>query len=168
MLAEILLRVVDEEASRTRRVLERVPAGKADWKPHERSAALARLAGHVAELPWFGQKILESDELDFGKPVTDYVRCQATDGAAAVAHFERAFAAFRNALHDAGDDHLQGEWVFRRGETIIHRAPRIDSINGWAINHSSHHRGQLTVYLRLLDVPLPGIFGPTADEQRMG
>lgn len=167
MLAEILMRVVDVEAARTRSVLERVPAGKAEWKPHERSMALGRIAGHVAELAWFGQVIVETDELDFAKPV-GYERFVASDGAAAVAHFDATVQAFREALRGASDEHLQQPWVFRRGENVIYRGPRVDAINSWAINHATHHRGQLTVYLRLLDVPLPGIFGPTADEQRMG
>src|SRR3954468_17383116 len=144
MLAEILMGVVDVEAARTRSVLERVPAGKGDWKPHERSMALGRLAGHVAELPWFGQVIVETDELDFGKP-TGYERFTGTDGAAAAAHFDKTVQAFRDVLCGASDEHLQQPWVFRRGETVIYRGPRVDALQSWAINHATHHRGQLTV-----------------------
>jgi uncharacterized damage-inducible protein DinB len=163
MLAEMLVQQMHVEADRTRRLLQRVPAGKSEWQPHAKSMSLGRLAGHLAELPFFGQHIVETDELDFMKP-TGLVRFVAPDGAAAVQHFDAAVARFEAALRGVSDEHLGGTWTLRRGDYVINRAPRFAFVEDFLISHSSHHRGQLTVYLRLLDVPLPGLFGPSADE----
>jgi uncharacterized damage-inducible protein DinB len=166
MLSDILLQQIDVEAGRTRRLLARVPAGKAEWTPHSKSMSLGRLAGHVAELPFLGQVIMETEELDFAKPM-NFQPFVAADGEAAVQRFEAGIASLRQAVQGTGDERMLQTWTLRRGEKVINAAPRFAFVMDFLNAHTAHHRGQLTVYLRLLDVPLPGLFGPSADEPTM-
>ena len=155
---------LDDELATTRRVLDRVPYdAHADWKPHEKSVSLGALARHVAGLPRMAVATIQTDELDLAgvRPPSDPVESHAD----LLAVWDRNVAAFRGALGGADDDVLAATWTFRHGERTVAADPRHLVIRRWALSHVVHHRGQLTVYLRLLDVPVPSVYGPTADER---
>jgi uncharacterized damage-inducible protein DinB len=152
------------ESAVTRRLFERVPEDKLGWKPHEKSMTLARLAGHVAKLPHWGGAIFTADELDFATvPDSERVAVPATVADLLALH-DAAAAEFDAASRDVPDERLRQHFRLRRGEHVIFDLPRWAALRGFILSHFIHHRGQLTVYLRLLDVPLPPIYGPTADE----
>lgn len=153
----------EAEMASTRRILERVPDGKFDWKPHEKSMSLGRLAGHVAELPDFARQILAHDEFDFSKG--QYVAVQAKTTAELLAAFDEKSAALRETIADTDAEALAGTWTLRSGAHVIVSGPRAKLARTAGFNHILHHRAQLAVYLRLLDVPVPGLYGPSADEQ---
>jgi uncharacterized damage-inducible protein DinB len=161
-LSEPIAAELRREAATTRRMLERVPEDKLAWRPHEKSMTLGRLAGHIAELPSLVVAAVNLDELDFGggnfQPFT------ATDVSGLLEKFDTNIAAAAEALEGQTDDHLLKTWRLRRGEQVIFELPRVAVLRSMGLNHIIHHRGQLSVYLRLLDVPLPSVYGPTADE----
>lgn len=156
----------DREMGVTRRVLARVPEAHLAWRPHARSMSLGRLATHVASLPAWASHILSAPDFDL---VSGEAAGAAEDAtlAAILARFEAGVAEARQALCGSTDVRLVETWTLRReGETVL-TLPRIVALRTEALYHLSHHRGQLSVYLRLLDVPLPPIYGPTADEGRL-
>jgi uncharacterized damage-inducible protein DinB len=154
---------LEREAATARKLLERVPENSFDWKPHEKSMTLGRLAGHVAELPSLIVPAVTQDELDFAAGT--YVPFTPTSAAALVEKLDQTVAAAVEVLKQPIDqESLFRPWRLRSGEQIFFEAPRLAAIRTFAINHFIHHRGQLSVYLRLLDVPLPSIYGPSADE----
>ena len=161
-LAESLLLDFDTEAIHTRRVLERLPADKGDWKPHDKSMTLGRLAMHVASLPSFGSSILSVPELDLASAKSPALTF--TNAEDAIAHAAGAAAEIRTALAGLSDDDLQATWTLKFGEQIITSGPRALLYRTMFFNHLIHHRAALTVYLRLLDIPVPGLYGPSADE----
>lgn len=152
------------EAATTRRLLERVPADRLDWQPHDRSMTLARLAGHIGELPGWGQRTMEEPEVDLAAVPEDQRGAVAETVDSLLVDFDRGVAGFLAALDQATDDRLFEPWKLRSGDNVILDMPRVAALRGFIISHMIHHRGQLTVYLRLLDVPLPQSYGPTADE----
>lgn len=161
-LGQALAAELKKEAVSTRKMLERFPDGHADWQPHEKSMSLGRLASHVAELPmWVGVTIKE-DELDFAK--TDYKPAQLTTAAELVEHFDKNLNEALQFLQTVEDEALMHDWRLRNGDQIYFEMPKMAVIRSMAFNHLYHHRGQLSVYLRLKDVPLPGAYGPSADE----
>ena len=151
----------DYEMDATRRLMERVPTERGEWKPHEKSFALGHLAQLVASMPgWIGQTLRET-ELDFEKSDFSY-SFEPTEKLLAV--LDDGARASREALVDVTGPALDQEWTLRSGDFIMYSAPRREAARQH-LNHLIHHRGQLTVYLRLIDVPLPSIYGPTADER---
>ena len=150
----------------TRKALERVPFEKADWAPHEKSMTLGRLAGHIAEAPGWGLSILTTDELDMapadGGGYTPPVFESIDD---VLATFDRGVSAVEAALPDLTDEALAEYWSLKSGGEEIFGGPRGTFFGNMVTNHVIHHRGQLTVYLRLCDVPVPGMYGPSADEK---
>ena len=150
------------EAQSTRRVLEAVPEDKLQWKPHDKSMSLGQLAGHIAETPAWIPTMLE-DELDFGNVSQDWQPFVATSRAGLLEAFEKNAGDFEKVLAGKSDDFMRATWTMRSGEKVLMQAPRHEAIRGTLIHHTIHHRGQLTVYLRLLGVPVPGTYGPTAD-----
>ncbi|HEX6849423.1 MAG TPA: DinB family protein [Chitinophagaceae bacterium] len=152
------------ESSLTKKMLERVPLDKKDWKPHEKSMSLGRLATHVAENTHWVSDIHHIDDFDFLK---DYSFKPAT--AKTTEELLRIFQTNLDKaiadLSDMSDDDFSKNWTVRRGETVMFSTPKKIAIRGWAFNHVIHHRGQLSVYLRLLDVAVPGMYGPSADEK---
>lgn len=150
------------ESAATRRVLERVPEGELSWRPHPKSMSLGQLALHVATLPGMVAGFVRGDELDFS----------AADGAPPmVASHKALLDAFERSLHDStayleslSDERAGHEWRLTSGERVLFAAPRAGVIRSLLFNHWYHHRGQLLVYLRLLDIPVPSVYGPTADE----
>jgi uncharacterized damage-inducible protein DinB len=151
------------EAAATRKMLERVPLDKGDWKPHEKSMSLKRLALHVAEIIGWITVTIEQPELDFTK--SDYkVEYPATTGEL-LTRYDQTVTKALDALAAVSDETLMEAWTLRNGEHLIFTMPRVAVLRSFALSHMIHHRGQLSVYLRLLDVPLPSMYGPTADEQ---
>lgn len=162
-LSQLLLIELDREALATRRLLERVPAENFGWQPHAKSMTLARLATHVAELPEWLNLILTAEEYDF---TTGLLKPgSAADPAALLALFDERLALGRTELGLALDEALQQPWTLRAGAHVIMQNSRYHMLRHLVLNHQIHHRGQLSVYLRLLDVPVPGMYGPSADER---
>lgn len=160
---ESFLNELKKEAASTRKLLERVPENSFSWKPHEKSFILSRIASHVAELPGWIPFILDSDELDFGKYKYTPPEISKTSDLLKI-HDDCVEKAIKS-LENAKDEDFLKNWTMRTNEVIYFTRPKASVLRDFSYNHLYHHRGQLTVYLRLLDVPLPGIFGPTADEQ---
>jgi uncharacterized damage-inducible protein DinB len=159
---ESLISELEQETKLTKRLLERVPIEKADWKAHEKSMSLGRLATHVAEIPGWITSTLGADEMDFAK--FDYKPRIAKSNAELIEIFEENRAKGLESLKNAKDEDFSKDWTMRNGEQVYFTMPKIAVIRTYAFNHLYHHRGQLTVNLRLLNVPLPYIYGPTADE----
>ena len=164
-LVDALLPEFDHEVASTRRLLDRLPDGKLDWRPHPKSMTLGTLASHLSELGHWGQATITLPAIDLelmARPA-DYV-APATR-AAIVAVFEQQMAGARAALVGKTDAELMAPWTLRRGAQEFFTMPKASCWRTFVMNHLIHHRGQLTVYLRQLDVPLPSIYGPSADEQ---
>jgi uncharacterized damage-inducible protein DinB len=163
-ISEGLLPEFDHEIAQTRKLLERIPADRFDYRPHEKSWELGELASHVANLLTWARTTIEEDVFDMD-PKSMPAPPVATDAAGLVALLDENASAARAAIEGAGDATLMKEWSLRvEGQTLF-TMPRIAVLRSFVMNHLIHHRGQLTVYLRQCDVPLPSIYGPTADEQ---
>lgn len=164
-LTELFLDELQREAALTRRALERVPEGRNDWKPHDKSMPLGYLAAHIAGLPaWIGLTI-DRDELDFSDPESrQFIPKPVETAAELVQELNRCVAVAREALSKTTDDHLMKPWRVVSGSRVFSEEPRYRIIRDTVFNHLSHHRGQLTVYLRLNEIPVPSIYGPSADE----
>lgn len=164
-LSDAFLAEWDQEVAATRKLLERVPTDKLDWKPHEKSYTLRQLAGHVAQLHGWTAITLNADEFDIAPAdggEYPQPKLESTDDILAL--FDRSAAEGRAVIAATGDETFGHMWSLRKGGEDIFSAPKAGVLRRFVMNHMIHHRGQLTVYLRLLDVPLPQIFGPTADE----
>jgi uncharacterized damage-inducible protein DinB len=160
-IADTLIMELEREAKTTRRVLERVPNDKLTWKPHVKSMSLAQLAQHVATIPGGMAGIAKFDGYDVEK---FSAAPEPASAAAIVATFDENVAQAKDALRATDDAAMMKDWSFRMGGQPIMTIPRIGLYRTILLNHLYHHRGQLTVYLRLLDVPVPSIYGPSADE----
>jgi uncharacterized damage-inducible protein DinB len=163
-IAELLLAELERESTGTRRLLERVPEGKNDWKPHEKSMPLGYLAALVATMPGWAAAMIEQDELDV-TAAGEYQTRSRTSTAELLESFDKALEKARKALAATTDEHLMTSWRMLAGGHVVAEQPRYVAIRDGAFNHLAHHRGQLTVYLRLNDVPIPSLYGPTADER---
>lgn len=164
-LKDGLLPEFDIEAANTRKVLERVPLEQGDWKPHARSFSLGALATHTAQLMTWTYETLRGDKIDLG---AGYVSPAIPKTAAElVARYDGFVQEARAALASATDEQLLGNWSLVNGEQVYFTMPRIACLRSFVFNHAIHHRAQLTVYLRLLDVPVPGVYGPSADDPGM-
>ncbi len=155
----------DHEMSVTRTVLSRVPGERATWRPHAKSYSLGDLSSHIANLPTWITPTLSETELDLNPPGgTGWVSptFQSTD--ALLATFDANIAAGRTAIAGTADEAFGVPWSLKSGGHVIFTMPRVVVLRSFVLNHLIHHRGQLAVYLRLLDVPVPQIYGPTADE----
>jgi len=161
-IAQSLLPEFDQEMAQTRRTLERVPEDKLGYKPDPKSMSMGRLAGHVAEMPGWGAVTVNADSLDFA--AGGYNPMEMTSRAQILAAFDKIVADTRAAIAGASDEHLMKPWSLKNGDTVLFTMPRIAVIRGMVMNHTIHHRGQLTVYFRLNGVPVPGLYGPSADE----
>ena len=157
-----LIMELDRECATTRRLLERVPDGKLDWAPHPRSSTLGRLAMHVATLPEFTKSLL-GDGFD-AAAAPDPARNVPERASGIVERFDKVVVEAKAALAQIDDAKAMGDWRLSIGSKTLFTMPRIAVVRNFILNHVIHHRGQLSVYLRLLDVPLPPIYGPTADE----
>jgi uncharacterized damage-inducible protein DinB len=158
-IAETFLPEFDQEMATTRRLLERVPSDKGQWKPHPKSFALGHLAQLVALMPSWITNILTQSSLDLGSASGySYEKTSAL-----LSLFDKNVSEARATLAAASDADFAISWSLKHGERVLFSAPRVVVVRQ-TINHLVHHRGQLTVYLRLQDVPIPSIYGPTADE----
>jgi uncharacterized damage-inducible protein DinB len=167
-LSEMLLPEFDEEMIPTRITLERVPADKFTWKPHEKSMTLVRLATHVAELPSWAIFTIGQDSLDIapvGAPPYQPPKVNSAQDLLDI--FDKHKVAGRAAIAGAKDEHLLKPWSLLAGGKVIFTLPRYTVLRRSVINHLVHHRAQLGVFLRLNNVPLPAIYGPSADEGSM-
>jgi len=158
---EFFLEQLEQEAITTRKMLSRVPVDKFDWKPHEKSMELKRLATHVAELPTWIPMTLDTDELDFSK--SDYKPAQIKNTDELMNYFEECLTKGREALKNGNEKNLDKPWTLRNGEQIYSTSPKRDVIR-MSLSQIIHHRAQLGVFLRLLNIPIPGSYGPSADE----
>ncbi|MBS1771889.1 MAG: DUF664 domain-containing protein [Bacteroidetes bacterium] len=161
-LAQTLTKQLQIVAAGNKKILERVPQDKLNWQPHEKSMTLGRLAMHLAELPHWFNRCIESDHFDFAahpfKPNIPETHAQIME------EYERKLPPAVEALSKVTDAQMDELWSLKRGDITVFTMPRVDYLLH-AIEHMVHHRGQLSVYLRLLDVPVPGMFGPSADER---
>jgi uncharacterized damage-inducible protein DinB len=166
-LSEILLPDFDEEMAATRTTLERVPDGKFDWKPHVKSMAMGQLAQHLATIPHWGSMIIKQESLDVapgGVPLPQLAQVKTT--AEILEMFDKNVGETRAGIARASDEELRKTWsLLVNGKTVV-SMPRIACLRGFVMYHNVHHRAQLGVYLRLNDVPVPAIYGPSADENR--
>jgi len=166
-LKETVLSEFDDEMAMTRRLLERLPDAALSWKPHERSMSLGGLATHLALIPHWGTSILERDGYDMASADTrgPNSSTELASTAAVLETFDRHSASARRTLVDRVDAELTAPWSLSRGEQLIMSLPRVSALRRFVLNHLVHHRGQLTVYLRMHNVPLPPLYGPSADER---
>jgi uncharacterized damage-inducible protein DinB len=164
-ISETMLPEFDHEMASTRKILERVPDDKLAWKPHAKSMALGRLAGHLADLPLWVNRAVEQPLVEI-----EQVRGQAYTAGSRddlLKTFDRNVAGARQALAGAADDTLRQTWSLKAGGKVMLSMPRLAAVRSVFMNHLIHHRGQLSVYLRLNDVAVPGLYGPSADEGLM-
>jgi uncharacterized damage-inducible protein DinB len=159
---QALIAELKMEAANTRKILERVPVDKNDWKPHHKSMSLGRLATHVAEIPGWVNTTLNADELDFA--TTPYEARVAASNEELLNILDKNVADAVTTLENVRDEEFDRMWTMRNGEQVYFTLPKKVVLRTFAFSHNFHHRGQLGVYLRLLDVPVPGMYGPTADE----
>lgn len=160
-LTELFIAELDREAKRTRGALENVPTGRDDWKPHPKSMPLGRLAGLVASMPSWVSLIIDQDSLDLGAGQYEQPTMEQLPGLLDQ-HVEKG----RASLQKTNDDYLlTTNWKLTMGGKVVMDQPRHIVLRD-TLNHLAHHRGQLTVYLRMNDQPVPAIYGPSADDQR--
>ena len=157
------MKELEHEYNSTKKLLERVPFDKFDWQPHEKSMKLGRLAVHIAEIPRWVSRILSSPEFDLSQSSYQSTKVHSTEELVTLSHtvIGKAIAD----LNTATDEDMMAKWTFRRGEQVMLNLPRAAAMRTIAMNHMIHHRGQLSVYLRLLNISIPGMYGPSADER---
>jgi uncharacterized damage-inducible protein DinB len=161
-ISKALVAEFKNESNNTRKILERVPTDKLAWRPHEKSMTIGRLATHIAELPIWIDRALTENEFDFATAVFKRETKESTE--AILQLFEERKESAIKLMEPASDELLNSSYTMRRGEQILVTGPRKVHIRTVGFNHTYHHRGQLSVFLRLLDVNIPGMYGPSADE----
>ncbi len=164
-IADLLLEDFDVEISNTRRTLERVPEGKPDWAPHAKSMALGKLAMHCATLPLFGYYILEDEGMDMANSARPHAPLVFESREHCLRQLDESAAKCRATLASASNEALAQAWPFSFGEHVISNVSRSKTFRMMFFNHMVHHTAQLGVYLRLNDIPVPALYGPSADEQ---
>jgi uncharacterized damage-inducible protein DinB len=163
MIAQALLPEFDQEMAVTRRLLERAPAQAFDWTPHPKSFTLGQLATHLSRIPRWGERILTQPDYDLVLGSSPAPPAH-TSPAAVLEAFDQAVQAVRVLITTLSDAELTAPWQLKRKGDVLMTVPRIAAFKSFVLNHIVHHRGQFSVYLRLQDVPLPPMYGPTADE----
>lgn len=164
-ISSALIAEMEQEAAVARKCLERVPADKFDWKPHEKSMSFGRLAVHIAEMFSWTAVTLQQPALDFAK--FDYKPLEPSTNEELVEFFDKNVAEAVDVLRNTADETYMEDWTMRNGEQVYFTMPKIVTMRSFVMNHIVHHRGQLSVYLRLNDIPVPSIYGPSADEGQM-
>ena len=160
-----ILAELNHELTQTRRILERVPFEQADYKPHPKSMSLWQLATHTVNLLAFKTLFVTHDSRDFLDPNAPKPGPTPTSMEELLARFDEYSATLKRELQQSDDEKLTDNFKLHRGEHVVFDYPKATAIRIMGLNHSIHHRGQLTVYLRLLDIPVPGLYGPSADEK---
>jgi uncharacterized damage-inducible protein DinB len=164
-ISEALLPEFDQEMANTRKTLERVPDDKLGWKPHPKSFAMGPLAQHIATMVGWATDTIEKDSFDVAPPgAPPYQPPPVNSRADLLVVFDEGVAKARAALAGASDEHLMKPWSLLNGGKPMMTMPRVVVIRSFVLNHTIHHRAQLGVYLRLNDIPVPSIYGPSADE----
>ena len=158
-IVQTIVEELEREAPTTARVLERIPGDKMDWRPHAKSKSAGDLAYHIAALPGLGVLVLKNDELDPSKN-----RPPVPRDVSPAELFHRNLREFISLIGSMDNEQMMQPFRFRLGDKVLIDAPKAGMIRNLLLNHTYHHRGQLSVYLRLLDVPVPSVYGPTADE----
>jgi uncharacterized damage-inducible protein DinB len=166
-ISEDLLVGFDQEMSNTRKLLECLPDGNFDFRPHEKSMALGTLAGHIAALPRWARYVLEYDTRNLAPPdgQPQFVRFLPANREETLATFDSLAKEARALIGKASDGELQRPWSMLFAQKTVFTMPRWQVLRLWFLNHFIHHRAQLGVYLRLLNIPIPGMYGPSADTQ---
>jgi uncharacterized damage-inducible protein DinB len=162
-IIEMLLGEFDAEGANTRKTLERFPEAKADWKPHTKSFSMTGLAGHVASLPGFAKAVASTERMDM--KAGDYTPFYPKTASEALTRYEKEAKEAREALAKLSDADLGKTWTFAYEGQTMFEMPRAVALRSFYFTHIVHHRAQLTVYYRLNDVAVPGLYGPSADEQ---
>ncbi|HSQ44103.1 MAG TPA: DinB family protein [Ginsengibacter sp.] len=159
---DALLAELKHEAANSRKMIERIPSDKLEWRPHEKSMTIGRLATHIASIPIWFDRIISADEFDFA---TANLSSETPGNTEAILElFDKRLEAAVKILESASDETLNALFTLRRGDHIFFQLPKKVTLRNFSYNHLYHHRGQLSVYLRMLDVPVPGMYGPSADE----
>lgn len=165
-LTELFLAEIDREAERSKRALENVPEGKREWKPHEKSMAFGYLSDMVANMPAWAAMAITQNELDLNPPEgSKHKQVPLNTSAELVAALQKSVAQARTALQGTTDEFLMTPWRLLVGGQVVMEMPRHVVIRDM-LNHMAHHRGQMTVYLRLLGATVPALYGPSADDKR--
>jgi len=162
MIRQGLANEIRHEGGQTKKMLERIPMDKFGWKPHEKSREIGPLAIHVAQTPAWTSRILAAEDFDMltFKRVTPEIKSVDDLVKVSESNIQKAV----DDLQKASDEDMMQMWTFKRGDQVIFSLPRVAAIRAFAMNHLVHHRGQLSVYLRLLNIPVPGMYGASADE----
>jgi uncharacterized damage-inducible protein DinB len=160
-IVDALLPEFDHEMTMTRKLLERVPDDRLAWKPHEKSMSVGGLATHLSNLPWWGLITMTASEFDLASVDR---QDEATSRSQILETFDRNVASTRAALQGRSDPEMLVPWTLKRAGQTIFSMPKASVWRSFVVSHVVHHRGQLSVYLRLLNVPVPSIYGPSADE----
>ena len=164
-ISDMLLTEFDHEMANTRKTLERVPDDKFDWTPHAKSTTMGGLATHLANIPTWAVHALKKDSIDLAPVGEAPLRAEpARSRHEVLERFDKAVADARAAINEASDEVMQQPWSLLAGGKTIMTLPRAGVLRGFVMNHNIHHRAQLGVYLRLNDIPVPSIYGPSADE----
>jgi uncharacterized damage-inducible protein DinB len=167
-LSQSLLPEFDHEMANTRKVLQRIPENRLDWKVHEKSNTMGWVGMHLAEIPSWAEMALNRDCVDVAPPGGEPHRSpSATSRQDILDRFDKNVAAARAAIAAASDEQLMKPWSLLKGGETIFTMPRVAVLRRMVLNHNIHHRAHLCVYLRLNDVPVPALYGPSADEQGM-
>lgn len=158
---EVLLKEMEHEAEGSKKILERIPEGKYDWKPHEKSMSLKQLAVHIAQIAGMPAMVINTDSVDLadGEPP------KVDSTAELMALLEQGMKDSKNAVEQVDEADLGKLWAMKNNGAVIMEMPKIEFIRIMGMNHLYHHRGQISVYLRELDIPVPGLYGPSADEK---
>jgi uncharacterized damage-inducible protein DinB len=165
-ISDALLPEFDQEMAGTRKTLERVPEDKFDWRPHPKSFTMIALGTHIANMVGWTVDIIEKDSFDVAPPgAPPYKEEPVASKKELLERFDKAVTGARAAIAGASDEHFMANWAFLAGGKPVFTMPRIVCLRSFIMNHTIHHRAQLGVYLRLNDIPVPAIYGPSADEQ---
>jgi uncharacterized damage-inducible protein DinB len=164
-ISTALIAEMEHEAKTARTCLERIPADKFAWKPHEKSMAFGQLASHIAEMFSWTAATLQHPELDFSK--MDYKPFEPQSNEQLLEFFDKNVTEAIDVLKNTGDEVFMENWTLRNGDAVYFTMPKIATMRSFVMNHIIHHRGQLSVYLRLNDIAVPQIYGPSADEGQM-
>lgn len=161
-----LLAEFDMEMQKTRQTLERIPDDAFSFTPHQKSKPMAWLASHVATLPYWAVVTMKTDVLDFTAPSPEASAMpkEAKNNKELLQNFEQCSKAAREAIAGASDQALMESWTLKKGDQVLFTTPKVAVLRSFVMNHLIHHRGQLTMYMRLKDIPVPALFGPSADE----
>jgi uncharacterized damage-inducible protein DinB len=165
-ISDALLPEFDQEMASTRKTLDRVPEDKFDWRPHPKSFTMIALATHIADMAGWTVDVIEKDSFDIAPPgAPPYKQESVASKKELLERLDKAVTAARAAIAGSSDEHFMANWAFLQGGKTLFTMPRIVCMRSFVMNHIIHHRAQLGVYLRLNDIPVPAIYGPSADEQ---